>query len=438
MCDTFIATSSYTKDKTFIFGKNSDREPNEAQSIVLIPRKSNKQNKVECTYTSIPQVATTNAVILSKPFWMWGAEMGINEHGVVIGNEAVFTKISAKKSNILTGMDLIRLALERTNTAENALNLITDYIEIYGQGGNGGYKNKLYYFNSFIIADKKSAWILETADKFWVAKKINNYYSISNRLTIENDYDRSSKNLIDKAIKKGFFNKKDEFSFSKTFSDKFYTYFSKSKHRLDTTCNLATPKGEFTVQSAIKILSSHFDNKFKPSKNYAGGSVCMHANGMLNPTQTTGSMIVELKENSAPKILLTGTSNPCLSLFKPFEFGGESILENNFLQPTKNYDRSFWWEIERFHRLVMQNYAQNKAIFIDELVKIQEAILSMTHDLWQNNHKIDDYSKETISLHLEKKTDWNNAIKKENNSYLWHLFYRNYWNKQNKDVNLTL
>lgn len=30
---------------------------------------------VKCTYISIPQAPRTHAVVLSKPTWMWGAEM---------------------------------------------------------------------------------------------------------------------------------------------------------------------------------------------------------------------------------------------------------------------------------------------------------------------------------------------------------------------------
>lgn len=54
----------------------------------------------------------TYAVILSKPAWMWGAEMGANECGVCIGNEAVWTKLNEPGDTVerLLGMDLLRFA----------------------------------------------------------------------------------------------------------------------------------------------------------------------------------------------------------------------------------------------------------------------------------------------------------------------------------------
>ena len=53
----------------------------------------------------------TVEVVLSKPAWLWGAEMGVNECGVAIGNEAVWNRLSCPQYDSvprLLGMDLVR------------------------------------------------------------------------------------------------------------------------------------------------------------------------------------------------------------------------------------------------------------------------------------------------------------------------------------------
>ncbi len=110
MCDTIVATKEATRDGSVIFAKNSDREPNEAQSIEYHPARSHKAGEeLKVTYLTIPQARQTRAVFISRPFWMWGAEMGANDAGVAIGNEAVFTKLPMRKEKMLLGMDLLRL-----------------------------------------------------------------------------------------------------------------------------------------------------------------------------------------------------------------------------------------------------------------------------------------------------------------------------------------
>lgn len=46
--------------------------------------------------------------MISRPAWLWGAEMGANEHGVCIANEAINAREPAAETEALLGMDLVR------------------------------------------------------------------------------------------------------------------------------------------------------------------------------------------------------------------------------------------------------------------------------------------------------------------------------------------
>jgi secernin len=104
-----VALGNSTVDGKVYFAKNSDRQPNEPHILIQNPiRHYSPGAKLKCTYIDIEQVEETFAVLLLKPSWIWGCEMGCNEFGLNIGNEAVFTR-EKYGDPCLTGMDMIRL-----------------------------------------------------------------------------------------------------------------------------------------------------------------------------------------------------------------------------------------------------------------------------------------------------------------------------------------
>ena len=101
-CDTLAIPGEYTLSGNNILAKNSDREVTESQQLVFIPAGDHREDeKEQCTYIKIKQVPHTYAVIGSKPWWIWGFEMGINEWGVSIGNEAEWANVQVKDEDAL-------------------------------------------------------------------------------------------------------------------------------------------------------------------------------------------------------------------------------------------------------------------------------------------------------------------------------------------------
>ena len=362
MCDTM---GKLLPNGHALFGKNSDRSPNEPQALYYYPAMTHSKNSQLATYIKIDQVEKTKAIILSRPTWLWGGEMGVNECGVCIGNEAVFTKGRYDEIG-LTGMDMLRIALERSENAKMAVGCLIHLLERYGQGGNCGYDHKFYYDNSFLVMDGKEIYVLETSGKDWVYKKTS-CAAISNRLSIQKDgtvYSDGIRNFTHKHL------------------EPVYSYFSQSSNR-KSMCSSAIEKAT-CVEDIFAALRQHAHEK-DPLCTASVGSPCMHYGGLVGD-HTTNSLVVEWDENGKMTLWTTGRSMPCVSLFKPFSFG--STIPPVFEANDKNA-ASYWFEAESFnrkllgHKLPKEYYAERDALESEYINSSRELASSELSELSQ-------------------------------------------------------
>ncbi|UYV61619.1 SCRN2 [Cordylochernes scorpioides] len=300
-----------TANNLVIFGKNSDRPSGEVQEMCMVEAKDYEAGtKLKCTHIEIDQAGHTQAVILSKPAWCWGAEMGANEHGVCIGNEAVYTKIEDDGTTGLIGMDLVRLGLERATSAQEALDVMTSLLESHGQEGSCGESpSSLKYHNSYLIVDHQEAWVLETAGRLWAAEKVTSAYRhISNCLSISTTIDKSSSGLKEEAQARGFWNPDDgDFNFAEAFGN--------PSEDATQRCNAAVEiykglnggnDGSFTPLDMMKILRDRESN------------ICRSVDHSF---PTAASQVSVLGPAPRPPChWFTATPDPSRSVFKPFVF----------------------------------------------------------------------------------------------------------------------
>ncbi len=345
MCDTM----AIVRADGVLFAKNSDRDPNEAQYLDWRPRQVHAAGaRLKCTWIEIPEVRQTNAVLLSRPFWIWGAEMGTNQYGVTIGNEAVFTRAGYAKTG-LTGMDLVRLALERAATAAEAVQTIVALVEEFGQGGGCGLEHPSFtYHNSFIVADPRTAFVLETAGRRHAVEEVRGARSISNGLTIA--------------------------GFAERYSDTIRTRVSACKLRQRRTQEMAHRADD--LADLMRILRDHGADRATPKYSWVNGGLgapCVHAGGLVAASQTTGSWVADLRKG-AIRHWVTGTAAPCTSLFKPVSV--ERPLELGPRPSERADEESLWWRHERLHRSVMRDPAPLGDRFRAERDEIETAWLA--------------------------------------------------------------
>lgn len=351
MCDTLAATPESTATHAMIVGKNSDRHRNEAQVLERFePATYGTDAQVRCTYITIPQARRTHGVLLSRPFWIWGAEMGANDHGVFIANEGLHARIPAPKQAALTGMDLVRLGLERAATAAEAAELVTQLLAQHGQGGDCGYLTASYYHNGFLLADAREAFVVETVEREWAMERVHRVRALSNQYSIGKDSERVSLGLPAIVRDLGGSELRGT-SLAEVIGDPNREHIGQAgARRTRSTMLLRSQEGSLSVASlcdALRDHGEHSDRHWHPQRA-SSYSICMHAGTEERFAQTTASWVSELQGGRAVH-WVTGTSAPCTSIYKPVLLG-VPIPPHGPRATARSSPESLWWKHEQLHR----------------------------------------------------------------------------------------
>jgi secernin len=385
MCDTWLALRDATLTQQVIFAKNSDRPIFDCQPLLFYGRKTWKSgSKVQLEYVDVPQVETTYATLGSSPYWCWGFEEGINEHSVVIGNEAIFTK-SFREAAVahreghgpapgLLGMDLVRLALERSSSASEAVERMGTLIELYGQFGSGVPKKNHSeggYDNAFLIADPNEGWILETAGTRWLAKRVaQGCASISNQPSIREEWDVGSRGIRDNAIEKGWWPRDGEkrFDFARAYIDETVPRQVSHVRAMRTRQLLCDKEGQITSGWMMRIARDHYEGTFLGGPYFDAAdpdlhTICMHASSAdFTWGNTASSCVAALPDGSGTFPVFWWTPGPpCNGCYVPFFVHGGGLPEivttagtfgKRFIAPADAAEDAFapdsyWWLFKR-------------------------------------------------------------------------------------------
>lgn len=276
MCDTLVSLGP----DGALFAKNSDRPPTEAQAVEWHPP-ARLDGAVQATWITVPVAATAESIgfVASRPTWAWGVEHGVNEAGVAIGNEAIFTTLDPCGAPPgLPGFDLVRLGLMLASSAADAAALICDLVAQHGQGGSGQQDKDEPYWSSFLIADAGAAFVVDTNGRESAVQPVEQARAISNKTSVEEwrHPHQPVETMVDPRL-----------------------------HASEAV--LAAPGG-VTVES----LKAHLRSHVGPD----GWTVCMHVEDV---EATTAAMVASLGGVRPVARMLLGS--PCRSLFVPLVVG---------------------------------------------------------------------------------------------------------------------
>ncbi|MGF1577773.1 MAG: hypothetical protein ACFCD0_00255 [Gemmataceae bacterium] len=346
-CDMVVALGPATVNRSTIFGLNSHRPAQELQNIVLNSGARHSPGEmVRVQHMQLSQTKRTFTTLGCQPENCWGYLHGINEHHVAIGCSNWGSLVKSKMQGLL-GTDLVRLALERTDSARHAVELLTSLITRHGQGRFAGFPSATEEDHVFMVADPREAFTVEAAGKYWALQQILEIRASGDVSVIRQDWNRISPGLAAHAIDNGWWmadGSKLDFAGSLNTDPTGRASALRRWGRL--TYMMESQNGAIDNAFLRQVLSDHYETtpyEVDPLHGPMNPTpLCRHDFGRSN-LATSASFIVELVD--APDgiaIAWCAFGPPCISLYFPLILA-EGALPTAFSEDSVEFRYQNMW-----------------------------------------------------------------------------------------------
>ena len=393
-CSTILVGSKATANGSVLLAHNEDNETWDEANACITPHLTHTSGDNFVSYYGalLPEPSETYGYVwwgCPDKDWMPGSFIvGINEHQLTIcSNYEYYAKewlggtpnaeacIGATQESEtdysgatqkLIWSDFMQLAMERCQTAKEAVQLIGSLVDTYG--GDATSPGMMYG-----MADKNEAWEIETTPHHWAAVRVpdTGYIMRANRYRIDTP-DLASSDIESYATSQGWWNGTPPFSFCQAYANSvtgsrlFYDTYR--EQRVDS---LLTPKlGSVRMEDLKAIMRDHYegltDVNNPPYYSVDAVHLSPHypASGFrtLCMERTELSFVAELR-NSLPDpiggLMWATLGCPCTGVFLPYYVGMQSLPTQFMtgLPGETNYDpASAWWTYKRLQNTIDNYY----------------------------------------------------------------------------------
>jgi dipeptidase len=388
-CTTILIGSKATADGAVIHAHNEDMGFSAVGRLWHVPAATHDTKSIlDVPYVTLPQKAATyrywasgNAFAakglgISEAQQAYDAVLvGLNEWGVSLSCNWMWSREANMPQKGIRRYAIRQLVLERAKTAREAVRMIGDFIDTYGQADWGGL--------GYCLADPREAWIVETTTNHWVARKVadDEILVVANRFTIGSEYDMASKELLHFAQQKEWHNTPTEpFSFRKAYGrpDRMEQAYDIDREKRAVFL-LKDKQGSIRPIDLFSVLRDRFEGTDKYTKpideeNWREHSEKNRIPRTISTNLCQSSSVAHLRPGlpvSMGAMMWYATGAPQYTGYFPIYAGATKIPEAYRKEDSAYSLDSAWWISKMLQREVEKNY---------------EAAYAALKGFWSKNH----------------------------------------------------